>query len=71
MSYNSFPSGFIVVEGVSFSHTMFGLLGLSIPMVFLNIEALIADAKAGQAVLIADGVPVNLLTSVRHVTAAN
>ena len=50
---------------------MFGLLGLSIPMVFLNIEALIADAKAGQAVLIADGVPVNLLTSVRHVTAEN
>ena len=38
LSYNSLPAGFVVVEGVLFSHTMIGLLGLGILTVFVNAE---------------------------------
>ena len=102
LTYNSLPAGFIVVEGVPFSHTMIGLLGLGVPTVFISAEqagrleegmqllidgsrglitndlntiipaeALFTDIKAGQAGLMADGEPVNLLASVRHASAAN
>lgn len=98
---NTSPAGIIVVEGVPFSHTMIGLLGLGVPTVFINTEqaamleedmqllmdgsgglitndlnttipaeALLTDIKTGQAVLMADGEPVNLLASVRHALAA-
>ena len=35
---SALPAGFVVVEGVPFSHTMIGLLGLGISTVFINAE---------------------------------
>ena len=101
LSGSALPAGIIVVEGVPFSHTMIGLLGLGVATVFVSAEqaamleedmqllidggsglitndvnsvvpaeTLSIDTKAGEAVLMADGEAVNLLSSVRHTSAA-